>query len=595
MSHQFRRVISLCLRRDFQIWKLTAHYLPKYIDAVEYMLIVPDDEVSFFVGISPLIWTIRGESEYSYNHSKITISKRLSGKNIGRSGWYLQQFIKINAAIDPALSNDDRVLIWDADTVPLKKLKFTEGLATSKMAFYSSDEFHEPYSHTLLKVFNLKQIGNRSFVAQCIPAKVSWLRDMIGLHHDYVDAVLDAMLGNDSSEFSEYQTIGHYIFLHHRSSVYLNFRPWSRGGVVEISRFKLLNKLTLYLYSLFFDYIAYEHWQERIRLSDLINRRLKNLINRSYIVNLFRRIYANDFHANLNKAIRHLNKKLNNRPDSHPFVSGDSFRRMADIVYEGQSNILDNIDANVGNIIFCETHRLTNFILEVLPSINQPFVLITHNSDDCILALPDKLITNKYLYRWYAQNNILNHPKLISIPIGLENAWMHNNGVVKYFIASRGVRLKKKSKIFYSFTIGNNPDQRTVAADALSKTNLAVHSSWISPKKHVQLLTEYMFVASPPGNGIDCHRTWEALYCGAIPVVVKSIFFDGFKNFPGLILNSWGDLATMSECDLIEIYHSKATQLKNSEYMWMNYWNLKIRRDSNDARHNLSNQVTPRH
>ena len=51
----------------------------------------------------------------------------------------------------------------------------------------------------------------------------------------------------------------------------------------------------------------------------------------------------------------------------------------------------------------------------------------------------------------------------------------------------------------------------------------------------------------------------------------------------------------MSECDLIEIYHSKATQLKNSEYMWMNYWNLKIRRDSNDARHNLSNQVTPRH
>ena len=34
--------------------------------------------------------------------------------------------------------------------------------------------------------------------------------------------------------------------------------------------------------------------------------------------------------------------------------------------------------------------------------------------------------------------------------------------------------------------------------------------------------TEYAFVISPHGGGYDCHRTWEALVLGCIPIVKTS-------------------------------------------------------------------------
>jgi len=41
---------------------------------------------------------------------------------------------------------------------------------------------------------------------------------------------------------------------------------------------------------------------------------------------------------------------------------------------------------------------------------------------------------------------------------------------------------------------------------------------------------------SPPGNGWDCHRTWEALALGCVPLILRhslgGIFDDVFKGLP---------------------------------------------------------------
>ena len=34
----------------------------------------------------------------------------------------------------------------------------------------------------------------------------------------------------------------------------------------------------------------------------------------------------------------------------------------------------------------------------------------------------------------------------------------------------------------------------------------------------------HRFVLSPPGHGLDCHRTWEAILLGAIPIVVDCAY-----------------------------------------------------------------------
>ena len=66
-------------------------------------------------------------------------------------------------------------------------------------------------------------------------------------------------------------------------------------------------------------------------------------------------------------------------------------------------------------------------------------------------------------------------------------------------------------------------------------TKLLREQTWINQSK-------YSFVISPHGNGLDCHRTWEALALGCIPVVKTSGLDPLFKDLPVLIVGSWSDI-----------------------------------------------------
>jgi len=57
-------------------------------------------------------------------------------------------------------------------------------------------------------------------------------------------------------------------------------------------------------------------------------------------------------------------------------------------------------------------------------------------------------------------------------------------------------------------------------------------------------MKEYEFCICPEGNGIDCHRFWEALYLKCVPIVLNSPFIDILNNMgiPMLILNDWYEL-----------------------------------------------------
>ena len=46
-------------------------------------------------------------------------------------------------------------------------------------------------------------------------------------------------------------------------------------------------------------------------------------------------------------------------------------------------------------------------------------------------------------------------------------------------------------------------------------------------------LPSYKFVISPEGNGIDCHRHYEAIMAGCIPIMEKNILVENkYKNLP---------------------------------------------------------------
>lgn len=65
----------------------------------------------------------------------------------------------------------------------------------------------------------------------------------------------------------------------------------------------------------------------------------------------------------------------------------------------------------------------------------------------------------------------------------------------------------------------------------------------MSPKEYFTCLPSYKFVISPEGNGIDCHRHYEALLAGCIPIVeYHPGIVEKYKGCPVLYTRDYSEL-----------------------------------------------------
>jgi hypothetical protein len=259
------------------------------------------------------------------------------------------------------------------------------------------------------------------------------------------------------------------------------------------------------------------------------------------------------------------------RPSSEPYVSGDSFRAIADHVMEARTRV-DPGRVELADIVFVQSSEISRFTTSILPHISAPFVLITHNSDVNIDGSFSPLADDARLLHWFAGNALLRHPKMTAIPIGLENRFFHSNGVVRDFERLSRRPSRKVNRILHGFKIGNNPVERTAAAEALRATPLAYGVSGLNARKYRRLLARFGFVASPPGAGVDCFRTWEALYLGVVPIVKKSPFYEFFPGLPVLLLDDWNEVLNWDEAFLADTREILSPRIDSSPYLRFDYW-----------------------
>lgn len=256
------QIICVCCARDAIVWKIASMYITKNIDSVQYKVIVPDNEVELFKKISSKPFEVLGESIYTERFAD-EIKKRLSKKISGQFGWYLQQFIKLSAAA--SAQKNEVVLIWDADTIPLKKLVFID--KQGHLNYYQGTEHHQPYFETIERLLGLSKKVNFSFIAQCFVMKAVWIQE---LFHNIENkhgkrwelALLDAINFEEGNSFSEYETLGAYISEFHASEITYTKRKWLRLGNSEIGHPAFLSPdlIDKKLYQ--YDFVSFEKWDK---------------------------------------------------------------------------------------------------------------------------------------------------------------------------------------------------------------------------------------------------------------------------------------------------------------------------------------------
>ncbi|MGA2642911.1 MAG: hypothetical protein ABSG21_18630, partial [Spirochaetia bacterium] len=145
-------------------------------------------------------------------------------------------------------------------------------------------------------------------------------------------------------------------------------------------------------------------------------------------------------------------------------------------------------------------------------------------------------------------------------------------GVIRDYLRLCRRTSPKVMRILYGFTTGTNEKERTPAFKALRSSAVADHMERTNSRTYRVSLEGYGFVASPPGNGVDCHRTWEGLYLHTIPIVKRSTLYDAFPGLPVLLVDDWSEVSTWDSSFLQNEYERLSAAMETTPYLKFDYW-----------------------
>jgi hypothetical protein len=192
--------------------------------------------------------------------------------------------------------------------------------------------------------------------------------------------------------------------------------------------------------------------------------------------------------------------------------------------------------ANDGDWVFLNGDHLFRFIsaFPVTPVLTKRFYLVIHNTD---LSFTEERLAKvrKYVYHVFAVNSAIQHPRVTTIPLGFADNQLE-------FLASyQPASGERDIEIYLNITARHNWDKRKVCADAFATDPRVFRRDRVSVEQYYADLCRSKFVLCPEGTGMDTHRLYEALLCGAIPVVVRNPLTPLYEKLPVCLLNQWTD------------------------------------------------------
>jgi len=295
-----------------------------------------------------------------------------------------------------------------------------------------------------------------------------------------------------------------------------------------------------------------------------------------------------------------MNTYTEQNENTNIYVSSRGILKSCDVHSDNPASSIKAFDIDISKItnnsvVYVTGSAVASFAKE-LDMISAKFILV---SGDCDESIPDMIfnrdkfiefIESDKIICWYSQNCTVVHPKLKPIPIGLDyhtlarkaQKWgkkQSQNDQETELIAVKNNSLpfyQRKIKCYSNFHFniesGNKfTYDRRDAIEKIPKDLVFYQPNIISRSESWKKQSEFAFVISPHGNGLDCHRTWEALCLGCIPIVKSSSINSVYDKLPVLIVDDWSDINSDLLSNTINSFKLMAFEYDrlNLEY-WMN-------------------------
>ena len=194
-----------------------------------------------------------------------------------------------------------------------------------------------------------------------------------------------------------------------------------------------------------------------------------------------------------------------------------------------------------GKLVYSRTHMVVDQY--PLLATYDPCVLLTSFSDASVTTtMAVKLPAN--VRCWFSNNVMTNNPRVIALPIGIR---LSPDGEKLLEAAITRGRLPERNLVYMNFW--RQFPKSKITRNGIYEAFGGV--TWVTTEggfKHVPIaqfyeqIASHPYVISPAGAGPDCHRHWESIMLGSIPIVIRSIATNILEDMPCLILQNWSEL-----------------------------------------------------
>lgn len=224
----------------------------------------------------------------------------------------------------------------------------------------------------------------------------------------------------------------------------------------------------------------------------------------------------------------------------------------------------DYANIKTGDLVYVITTALPMWFQHIYPRLVRDKISIFLVTGDSVSSAPlavfssgpaglDSLFDAGVIRHWFAQNcDIMGHPKVTPIPLGIDFHTRHNRVLEGEALQSPDLQdqqltaltaeqrsseawYRKRPELFVDiqYSLAPNPLDRSEALLAAGSLRATFKTEErLTRQSYWELMREFRFVLSPLGKGVDCHRTWEALALGAVPIIKRTAISSLFDGLP---------------------------------------------------------------
>ena len=305
-------ICQVTLRGNIATIKNNIIMFKKHYSNFKLFIICPQKDVKFFKrhinfknceiineeNILPL-------KKFIYIANKYFIKSNYYRKIQSRISWYYQQILKISFMIDFVSKKHEPILMWDADTILLRKFNFFNNGKTVK--YGTTFEFHRAYFDTNKKILKklpkyfiamtnqfigLTPLENKFLIDKLKKIKKKNTLTPLWISHIISWAIFVSHKNFNGSMFSEQELIGqsNLLYSYKKQKLIHGLRSGLNGKLTSIQK-----KISIFFG---YSYVSYEYSHPNINNKNMLNR------NQSWFS--FIRLIMNKTSNKIFRSIKHL-------------------------------------------------------------------------------------------------------------------------------------------------------------------------------------------------------------------------------------------------------------------------------------------------